>query len=102
MNAKIVMARLVANRGRYVDEQGRDLKIAQFFATHQCEQGEKLVLIENAEAAKMRELTLMPDGQVVLHPKVIGTLEIRRGKMQYAIHVYNESGRGKLSDVFAL
>lgn len=102
MSAKIVMARLVANRGRYVDQHGRDLKIAQFFATHKCEQGEKLVLIENIETGKMRELTLMPDGQVVAHPKVIGTLEVRRGKMQYAVHVYNESGHGKLSDVFAL
>ncbi|MNL35550.1 hypothetical protein D3C87_1575870 [compost metagenome] len=102
MSVKTVMDRLVANRGRYVDEQGRDLKIAQWFAIHNCQEGQKLVLIDNTETGKMRELTLMPDGQVVAHPKVIGRLEVRRGKMQYAIHVYNESGQGKLSDVFAL
>lgn len=102
MNVKNVMDRLVANRGRYVDEQGRDLKIAQWFATHRCGDGEKLVLIDNTESGTMRELTLMPDGQVVAHPKVIGRLDVRRGKMQYAVHVYNESGEGKLSDVWAL
>jgi hypothetical protein len=96
------MERLVANRGRYVDESGRDLKVAQFFAIHDCPQGKKLVLLENDADCRLRELTLMPDGQVVLHPKVIDTLSIRRGRMSHAIYVYNESGRGKLSDVWVL
>lgn len=102
MSVKVVMDRLVANRGRYVDETGRELKVAQFFAMHSCPEGDKLVLLENAEACKMRELTLMPDGQVVLHPKVIDIMPIRRGRMSHAIYVYNESGRGKLSDVWVL
>jgi hypothetical protein len=102
MSAKIVMDRLVANRGRYVDQQGRDLKVAQFFATHKCEQGEKLVLIDGTEVGMIRELTLMPDGQVVCHPKVLGQLQIRRGKMQYAVETYNQRHVDKLSDVWAL
>lgn len=102
MSAKIVMDRLVANRGRYVDEAGRDLKVAQFFATHKCEQGEKLVLIDGTNTGSLRELTLMPDGQVVCHPKVIGHLEIRRGKVQYAVETYNGRHAAKLYDVWAL
>jgi hypothetical protein len=102
MTAKIVMDRLVANRGKYVDEMGRDQRVAQFFAVHRCSLGEKLVLLMNSPDCKMRELTLTPDGQVVLRPTIIDTLIVRRGQMCSAVHVYNESGRGKLSDVFAL
>jgi hypothetical protein len=96
------MDRLVANRGKFVDELGRVLMTAQFFATHRDKDGDKLVLLENKPDATMRELTLSPDGQVVLRPTIIDRMMIRRGRMAAAVESYNNQGRGKLFDVYAL
>ena len=102
MSVKIVMDRLVANRGKFVDEVGRELKTARFFATHQCERGHKLVLLANEPGSKIRELVLSPDGQVVLKPTSLGELPIRRNGVMAAAHSYNRLGNGKLSDIWVL
>jgi hypothetical protein len=96
------MDRLVANRGKFVDELGRVLKTAQFFAVHRDVNGDKLVLLENKPEAPMRELTLAPDGQIVLRPNIIDKLIVRRGRMAAAVDSFNTQGRGKLFDVWVL
>jgi hypothetical protein len=103
MNVEKVLGRLVKREGMYIDEVTKRRGSAQYVATLLIEGvAAKMVLLLNAPHFELRELVVDRDGNVVLHPEVLGEMRVERGHLMAAVDKFNEKGRGTLIDVLVL